>query len=383
MKIYIQTIRKNKSIRKIFNFLKLFFHYLSRKFNSKKRNNSKINFVVEKANWSIKWDGIYMKKSLNKKYGENLIELSNIPLINSKKKVIHFGSQYMWVDWSGFISTRNKYVVSFFHGKYEDGTTASKHLDDFIETKDSLYRVITASTLILKRLKNWGIPNSKLTLIPIGVDTNLFSVPSITKKKRIRKKLGFKDHEIVIGSFQKDGIGWSDGNLPKYIKGPDLFINSVDLISKEFPVVVLLTGPARGYVKNQLKDRRIKFKHIFLNCYEEIVDYYHALDLYIISSREEGGPKGIVESMASGVPLVSTNVGMASDFLVDNINGALVQSFEPEEIAKKSIKILSNQSKDNLIKQARSDVMKADWKVVADMHWEKVYLPALKELSEK
>ena len=31
----------------------------------------------------------------------------------------------MWVDWSGFISTRNKYVVSFFHGKYEDGKTAS------------------------------------------------------------------------------------------------------------------------------------------------------------------------------------------------------------------------------------------------------------------
>ena len=26
--------------------------------------------------------------------------------------------------------------------------------------------------------------------------------------------------------------------------------------------------------------------------------------------------------------------------------------------------------------------MKADWKVVADMHWEKVYLPALKELNE-
>ena len=32
---------------------------------------------------------------------------------------------------------------------------------------------------------------------------------------------------------------------------------------------------------------------------------------------------------------------------------------------------------------ARLDVMKADWKVVANMHWEKVYLPALKELNEK
>tara|TARA_B100001989_G_C24542119_1_gene468263 strand:+ start:720 stop:1871 length:1152 start_codon:yes stop_codon:yes gene_type:complete len=383
MKISIQTIIKNKLIRRIFNFLRLFFHYLLRKFDSKKINNPKINFVVEKANWSIKWDGIYMRKSLNQKYGEELVELSKIPLINSKKKVIHFGSQYMWVDWSKLIPTRNKYVVSFFHGKYEDGKTTSKFIDEFIKTEASLYRVITASTLIYKRLRNWGIPNSKLTIIPIGVDTDSFSVPSINKKNSIRKKLGFHDHEIVIGSFQKDGIGWSDGDSPKHIKGPDLFVNSVDLISKEFPVAVLLTGPARGYVKNQLKDRGIKFKHIYLNFYEEIVDYYHALDLYIISSREEGGPKGIVESMASGVPLVSTNVGMASDFIVDNMNGGLVQSFEPEEIAKKSIKILSSQSKDNLIKQARLDVMKADWKVVADMHWKKVYLPAIRELNEK
>lgn len=383
MKIFLQLIVKNKKIKVVFNYLKLFLNTLLRKFNYKVNKNRKINFVTEKADWSIKWDGIYMKKYINKNYGENLIELSNIPLINYPPKIIHFGSQYMWVDWSKLISNKNKYVVSFFHGKYEDGTIASKYIDEFINTNHALYKVITASSLIYKRLKEWGIPKSKLIQIPIGVDTNLFSLPSIIQKKNIRQKLGFKDHEIVIGSFQKDGIGWSEGNQPKFIKGPDIFVNSIDLISKEFPVAVLLTGPARGYVKNQLKDRGIKFKHIYLNHYEEIVNYYHALDLYIISSREEGGPKAIVESMASGVPLVSTNVGMANDFIVDNTNGALVESFDPDEIAKKSIKILKTPFKKNLIKQARLDVMKADWKVVADMHWQNVYLPALKELKEK
>ena len=28
---------------------------------------------------------------------------------------------------------------------------------------------------------------------------------------------------LSLDHYQKDGIGWSDGNLPKYIKGPDLF----------------------------------------------------------------------------------------------------------------------------------------------------------------
>ena len=379
----ILTKLKVKKIRIFFNLLKLLKNNFFRKFKLIKTKEPKVNFVAEKANWSIKWDGIYMSKFINKNHGEKYMEISNIPLMNEKKKIIHFGSQYMWVDWYKLISSRNNYIVSFFHGKYEDGTVASKHIDQFIESKDSLFRIITASSLIYKRLKGWGIPDKKLEQIPIGVDTNLFSIPSTDKKRFIRKKLGFKDHEIVIGSFQKDGIGWANGDEPKFIKGPDLFINTVELISKELPIVVLLTGPARGYVKNKLSEKRIKFKHVYLNIYEEIVDYYHALDLYIISSREEGGPKAIVESMASGVPLISTNVGMAKDFLIDNINGALVESFDPDEMAIKSLNLINHSSKESLIKKARLDVMKADWEVVADMHWKKVYLPALEELDKK
>ena len=40
--------------------------------------------------------------------------------------------------------------------------------------------------------------------------------------------------------------------------------------------------------------------------------------------------------MASGVPVVTTNVGMAKDFIKDNINGGIVESFNPKDIAKKA-----------------------------------------------
>ncbi len=377
---FITKIKKNKRLRVVRNLLLIFFQRFKENINYKKIKKAKINFIVERANWAIKWDGIYITKSLNRFLDNKTSKISEIPHLNSENKVIHFASQYMWLDWQKLLPKNNKYIVSFFHGKPEDSDEVAKHIHDFVKTKNEIYKVITASSLVYKRLIKWGIPSNKLVLIHTGVDTNLFLMPSKNKKTFIRDKLGFKKNEIVIGSFQKDGVGWGEGILPKNIKGPDLFVHSIEIIAKTLPIVVLLTGPSRGYIKNELTKRNIKFKHVYLKNYEEIVDYYHALDLYIVSSREEGGPKPLIESMASGVPVVTTNVGMAKDFIKDNINGGIVESFNPKDIAKKSIEIL-NLPKELLISNARKDVMKADWDVVAKLHWENVYKPALDSLK--
>ena len=99
----VQIYSKNKKFRLFKNFLKLLIFRLSRKANFRKNKNLKINYVVESANWSIKWDGIYMKKYIDNKFREKLIELTNVPCLDSKQKVIHFGSQYMWVDWKSLL----------------------------------------------------------------------------------------------------------------------------------------------------------------------------------------------------------------------------------------------------------------------------------------
>ena len=118
----------------------------------------------------------------------------------------------MWIDWYRSLPKNKDYVVSFFHGKETDSPEVKKHIEKFIKSQDSIYKVITASSLVFERLLEWGIPKSKLEVIPIGVDTNLFSIAKKEKRLKIRKKLGFKKNEIVIGSFQKDGQGWSEGN---------------------------------------------------------------------------------------------------------------------------------------------------------------------------
>lgn len=375
-------ILKNKVFRYLKNYLIILIQKIKLKFSNKERNEFQINFITERKNWSIKWDGEYIKSAINKSLKKELVYLSNVPTISFEKKVFHFGSQYMWLDWYRFLPKKHKYIVSFLHGKPDDSPEVKKHIEDFLKTKNSIYKIVTASSLVYQRLLNWGIEKQKISLIPIGVDTDLFNLSDSNYKSEIRSKLGFKKKEFVIGSFQKDGIGWAKGEEPKYIKGPDLLVKSIELIAKELNIAVLLTGPARGYVKRELSKRNIKFKHIYLDSYEEIANYYQALDLYIVSSREEGGPKAIVESMASGVPIISTDVGMARDFIVNDHNGSIIKDFNPINIAQKSIEMIKDPYKIKKIRNARREVMKADWSQISQSLWEDAYLPAIKELNK-
>jgi glycosyltransferase involved in cell wall biosynthesis len=50
---------------------------------------------------------------------------------------------------------------------------------------------------------------------------------------------------------------------------------------------------------------------------------YRALDVSLVASRQEGGPKTVLESLAAGVPLVTTRVGQAPELVADGENGLL------------------------------------------------------------
>ena len=364
--------------RQLKNNLKSMPWRLSSKLGIYKGNKIPIKFIVENKDWAIKFVGENIKEKIENISPGN-IEITSKPhkVVNS---IVHFGSQYMWLNWGEYISSDNRFITSFFHGKPQDGEEVKKHIDLFLKSIKRLNKVVTASTLIEKRLIKWGVPSEKLVRIPLGVNTSYFNLPTKKEKNAIRNSLGIPEHSIVIGSFQKDGTGWKDGFEPKLIKGPDLFVSTLKLLSaKGYPIFALLTGPARGYVKNELKANQIPFFHTYPSNHEDLKKLYHALDIYLITSREEGGPMGLLESIACGTPVASTNVGMASDIIKDKITGVLADEIEIENIAQK-VEYLINMSKKQrgiLQIKARKVVEKCDWSYVAKEHWEKVYNPLI------
>lgn len=159
--------------------------------------------------------------------------------------------------------------------------------------------------------------DSKIHVLPYWVNQQVWH-KSAKSKKQLRCELGIDENAFVIGSFQRDteGAGLPNKVLPKLEKGPDLFCNVVESISKfQKNLVVLLGGWRRQYVIERLTKAGIKYHYIERPELSAIKDMYESLDLYVVASRVEGGPQAIVESGAMRVPIMSTRVGLADTIL--------------------------------------------------------------------
>jgi len=189
-------------------------------------------------------------------------------------------------------------------------------------------RIIVPSERTHRFLQKYNVPQYK---IPFFVDPQIFHELKESKEALCRK-MGI-DHErlkgkFVIGSFQRDSLG-ADLTKPKWQKGPELLVDILDKLPKE-KVVLLLAGPRRHYILNECKKRNIETvfygdmspidagkDDILENnqSLEKINQLYNLSDLYIVSSKSEGGPKAILESALTKTPIFSTPVGFAEDFL--------------------------------------------------------------------
>jgi len=131
----------------------------------------------------------------------------------------------------------------------------------------------------------------------------------------LRKKYNLDKNSFIVGSFQRDteGAGISSGNyLPKKEKGPDIFVKAVVLLKNKYPnLKVLLTGLRRQYIMKELQKNNIEFYYFEMCDFTKLNELYSCIDLYIVGSRVEGGPRAINECSLTKTPLLSTNVGIA------------------------------------------------------------------------
>jgi glycosyltransferase involved in cell wall biosynthesis len=148
-----------------------------------------------------------------------------------------------------------------------------------------------------------------------------------------RRAFDLPDSAFVVGSFQKDGVGWDEGLEPKLIKGPDVLVDVAARVhAKVSDLVVLLTGPSRGYVKAGLERAGVPYRHVLLPDVDAVARAYEAIDVCLVASRDEGGPRAVLESMATGVPLVTTRVGQAADLVQHDVNGWMVEVEDVEAL---------------------------------------------------
>ena len=202
---------------------------------------------------------------------------------------------------------KNKIVVcSMYH---LDGS--NEEIEDFTERDQYVdyYHVISKNTERQIR----PLTEKTIKSIPFWVDDKVFF--EIKNKKELKKSLGLDQNKYYIGSFQRDTEG-SDLKSPKLIKGPDRFI---EIIASKFmfnkKIEVILTGKRRQYVIAELEKIGVPFTYFEMADLKLLNELYNILDLYIVSSRIEGGPQAIIECGLSKTPIISTDVGVAKEIL--------------------------------------------------------------------
>ena len=287
-----------------------------------------------------------------------------------REQIVHYGSLNTFVFCGGIkkIHNSNRKVVTCFH--LVPGDERHQYLSGGAVYADIFH---TSCEITRKELENLGVPTEKICVIPLGVDLELFKPVSKDKRRLIRKELGIPDDSLVIGSFVKDGVGWGEGFEPKRIKGPDIFIKTVSLL-KKYKVFVILTGPARGYVKKCLEQEGIPYKHIYIKEYSKMPKVYSAIDLCLITSRIEGGPKALLEAWGAGVPVVSTKVGMVPD-IANNGENILMSDIDDIETIYRNIQgLFGNKNlRSKIIQNASNRVEEFSWQGISNRYYSDMY----------
>lgn len=299
---------------------------------------SRLILYGDSVGWSLDWDMRELAR-ISRRLGVRLAR----PIWKhaATPQSFFFASQFFLEDdaWVRFLPGR--IAFSYFHGvpntgdvlmdRVYNGLRAHHEHITRVQVTHSEMRDVTLST---------GIDPSKVFTIPIGINLDYFPRQTPEAKKHNREKLGIPQSAFVVGSFQKDGVGWGDGREPKLIKGPDIFLDTIRRLKPDIPdLYVLLTGPARGYVKHGLEEMGVPYKHTYYKHYPEVAKMFAALDLYIVASRQEGGPKAVLESMASGVPLVTTRVGQAMDIVKHGVNAWMTDVENAEALAAFALQV--------------------------------------------
>jgi glycosyltransferase involved in cell wall biosynthesis len=296
-------------------------------------STARLYVVGDGGSWSVDEDAVHLAACARRLgYAVGRSRLAHLDRRQTVFLTSHFDAlSRRW------LRTSHRLGTAYLHGR--PGTPGMPEFDEAYEAlrrePRRLERIQVTHAEMHDLVLGAGVPSERVFRIPIGIDLEHFALGDDGARARSRRALGLPEAAFVAGSFQKDGVGWGEGLEPKLIKGPDVLVAALARLREWAPeLVVLLTGPARGWVRRELERLSIPYRHVLARSRRELAAAYHALDVYLVAARQEGGPKAVLEAMATGVPLATTRVGQVPDLVEGGRNGLVVEPEDAEGLAR-------------------------------------------------
>jgi glycosyltransferase involved in cell wall biosynthesis len=232
-------------------------------------------------------------------------------------------------------------VVHTYHGHVLEGYFNSRTAKIFTSAERQLAKLTDAIVAISPQIRTELLDDfhigraNQYHVIPLGFDLTALAAVDEEARRQARATLAIPSDAHVVSTV---------GRLTA-IKQHNLFLEAAALVAHGDPHALFLVvgdGDLRGELEQTAGRLGLTPRVRFLGWRRDLATIYAATDVFLLTSRNEGTPVALIESLAAGVPGVSTDVGGVRDVIDNGAVGRLAPGGDARALADHTLALLAD-----------------------------------------
>ncbi|HMF99397.1 MAG TPA: glycosyltransferase [Vicinamibacterales bacterium] len=249
-------------------------------------------------------------------------------------------------------------LVHTYHGHVLEGYFGGLKSRGFLVIERALARATDRIVAISPRIRDELLRQHRIgtaaqyRVVPLGFDLEPFLAIDAAARADARDRLGLGPSADVVSTV---------GRLTA-IKDQRLFLQVARRVARQRADAVFLIagdGELRADLEQLAHQLGIASRVRFLGWRRDLTAVYAATNVFLLTSRNEGTPVAIIESLASGTPAVSTDVGGVRDVISEAAFGALAPLDDVDGLSDRVVEWLENTERQRAAGAAARVAMRA------------------------
>ncbi len=219
-----------------------------------------------------------------------------------------------------------------------------------------LRAVICNSHMVKKEIQHYfGLPESKLHVIYNGVDTQAFNPELKRHRESLRKQFSIPQEAtlfLFVGSgFERKGVHQLLEAMAQVPSDAYLIVVGRDKRTKKF--------------LNQAKTLKIEDRVHFAGAQSDVKPFYGAADVLVLPTLYDPFPNVVLEAMASGLPVITTQRCGAAELIEQGGNGYVCDALDRSALTESMRSLMNAEVQKRMADEARNTVLPLSQKAMA------------------